>query len=323
MNILWMTRKGERYIGDPFNRHGFEQAVAKITNSRFAGEEWPLHIPNERLEDTVKRVMPDADWIIDFDDNLHVPKPPSLNVAHLVSDLHGKHYYHVGTPEDHIDLLNKAGYRALFLRYTEIHGTPSPVDVYRRTLKPSVYWLPWSYDPHCFQPRQPMIFDVAFIGSTIHSVYPLRRAIWDELTKLGEKYRIFTAEAPQGGTFERLITEHLGGQSYADILSRSHIFIFDCSRFHYPLQKFFEGLGSGCLVMATKPSGAEALGLVDERTYVEINEDNWREKLHYYIENPDEGRKIAMRGSSMAYKYHIHDVRAEQVVGYLDRELDA
>lgn len=316
MNILWMTHKGEHYLGDPINRHGFEQAVAKITNSVFAGEEWPLHVTLERLEATVKRVMPDVDWIIDRDLNLYTPKPPGRNVAHLVSDLHGKHHYSVDTPEGHIDLLNKAGYRALFLRYTEIHGTTAPVDIYRQTLKPSAYWLPWSFDPDMFYPRL-RAHDATFIGCTTSPFYPLRKQMWAELKGLSKKYNTFTAEAPRGKTFELLIKNHLAGDTYADILGRSGIFIFDCSIFRYPLMKFTEGLGSGCLVMATEPSGAGALGLVDEMTYVEIEPNNWRDKLHYYLENPNEGRKIADRGLEMALKYHTHDVRARQFVRYL------
>lgn len=322
MNILWMTHRGERYLGDPLNRHGFEQAVAKITNSVFAGEEWPFHVPGERLEEAVARLMPDVDWVIDMDDNLHIPKPSGLNVAHLVSDLHGKHHYGVVNASGHIDLLNRAGYRALFLRYTEIHGTLYPPDIYRRSLKPSVYWLPWSYDPELFYPRTPRTWDVSFIGETIESVYPLRSSIKAELEKLSGAYSVFSVDAPRGPVFELLITEHFAGRKYANVLGRSHIFIFDSSIFRYPLMKFTEGLGSGCLVMSTEPSGAEALGLMDERTYVKINEGNWRDKLHYYLENPGEAEKFADRGLEMARKYHTHDVRAKQFVRYLEMGLN-
>lgn len=322
MNILWMTRRGERYVGDPITRHGFEQAVEKITNSAFAGEEWPLARPGESLEDTVKRVMPDVDWVVDMDDNLHRSKPLDLNVTHLVSDLHGKYSYGVVTPEGHIDMLNRAGYRALFLRYTELHGTSSPVDIYRRSLNPSVYWLPWSFDPDTFHPRARMRYDAAFIGSTGDKAYPLRNMIQAELTRLSETYRTFTAEAPRGGTFERLNTEKLSDSRYADILGSSNIFIFDSTVWRYAIMKFFECLGSGCLIMTTKPGGAEALGLVDERTYVEINQHNWREKLHYYLKNPGEAKKIADRGLQVARGYHTHDVRAKQFVRYLENELE-
>lgn len=319
MNILWLTRKGEAYVGAPSTRHGFEQAVSEITNSVFTGEEWPLHIPGERMEDTVKRVMPDVDWVIDRDNNLHVTKPQDLNVAHFISDLHGKHHYHVRTPKGHIELLNKAGYKAVFLRYKEIHGTDSPVDVYRISLAARGYWLPWSFAPDRFYQRSPR-YDVAFIGNTNDRVYPLRSDIRAELLHLNDKYHIFTAESPKGKTFERTITGNLAGDSYAKVLGRSRIFIFDCSKYRYPLQKFFEGLASGCLVMATKPMGAEALGLIDGLTYIEITKDDWKEKLHLYLENLDQGKKIADRGLRIAHKYHTHDVRAKQFVRYLENE---
>lgn len=319
MRILWLTRRGEAYVGAPSTRHGFEQAVAKATNSAFAGEEWPLHVSHERMEDTVKRVMPDADWVVDRDLNLHVPKPRGINVAHLVSDLHGKHHYGLTTPEAHIEMLNRAGYRALFLRYTEVHGTSSSPDIYKRTLKPSAYWLPWSFDPTMFHPRGAVEYDATFIGNTSDPVYPLRRPILDELTRLSGRYRTFLAESPRGGTYERLISEHFAGARYAEVLGRSRIFIFDCSRFRYPLQKFTQG--SGTLVMSTRPGGADSLGLVDGVTYVEISEANWKDRLHYYLENPSEAEKIAERWRRVAERQHSHKVRAGQFVRYLEDEL--
>lgn len=323
MRILWLTRKGEDYVGAPSTRHGFEQAVAEITESMFAGEGWPLHMRHERFEATVERVMPDADWIIDRDNDLHTRKPQGLNVGHFISDLHGKHHYMIKTPEGHIDLLNRVGYRAIFMRYTEIHGVPSPVNVYRSSLKPNGYWVPWSFDPDRFYQRTPYRWnDVTSIGNTKRDVYPLRGLIRNELKALSGGHRVFTAESPRGRTYERLIKDNLAGDSYAEVLGSSRIFIFDCSKYRYPLQKFFEGLGSGCLVMATEPGGAKALGLVDGRTYVKIDESNWRHKLHYYLKNPDEADTIAERGLAMALKYHVHDVRAKQFVVYLERELD-
>lgn len=321
MNILWLTHRGERYLGDPLNRHGLEQEMAKITNSIFAGPEWPLHVPGEKIEDTVDRLMPDVDWVIDRDDHLHVPKPAGLNVAVLVSDLHGKHSYNVVNASGHIDLLNRAGYRALFLRYIELHGTRDPVDIYRRTLKPSVYWLPWSYDPGLFYPRTPQTWDATFIGETIESVYPLRTEIKAELESLSGAYAVYAVPAPRGPVFELLISENFGGRKYANVLGRSKIFIFDSSIYRYPLMKFTEAMGSGCLVMSTRPSGADALGLIDGETYIEINESNWREKLYYYLMYPDEALSIADLGRRIAQRHHTHEARARTFKRYLTHEL--
>jgi len=321
MNVLWLTRKGKNYVGAPSTRHGFEVAVAKITKSTFAGKEWPLHIPGEHMEDTVKRLMPDVDWVIDRDNNLLEPKPEGINVAHFISDLHAKHYYDMRTPEGHITMLNNAGYDAIFMRYSEVYGTGSPSDIYKFLL-PSAYWIPWSFDPNRFYPRPLRKYDVAFLGNVNAKVYPLRRLIRDELHQLGDKYKTFTSTSPKGKTFERKISEHLAGDKYADVLGHSAISIFDCSIYRYPLQKFFESLASGCLVVSTKPHGAESLGLIDGLTYVEINKDNWKKQLHYYLENPTEGKKIADRGHKIAHKYHTHEVRAGQFVKCLERELN-
>jgi len=51
---------------------------------------------------------------------------------------------------------------------------------------------------------------------------------------------------------------------------------------------------------------------------VEINVDNWEDKLTYYLENDGERRRIALEGYKMTMKHHTNDVRAAQLVKFLE-----
>lgn len=313
MNVLWLTRKGEDFCCAPRTRHEFEQEVASITHSKFIGQGWEEHIPGESIRDSVNRVMPDVDWVIDRDYNLKEVKPQDLRVGHFISDLHGKQKYRAFRAHQHIKLLNEAGYTAIFMRYTELHGTKEDVDVYKTTLLPSAYWVPWSVNPKRHYPRGKIDYDVACMGTLSPKVYPLRTKMMKEMVTLQDEYRTLSRMAPKGTSFERLADDEYDG-----ILGSIGIHIFDCSKYRYPLQKFFEGMASGCLVMSTRPGGSEKLGFVDEKTYVKVNRYNWKKKLLYYLENPGETKKIADRGRAMVLKYHTHEVRAKQFVRYLE-----
>ncbi len=304
MNVLWLTRKGEDFCCAPRTRHEFEQAVAKITNSVFIGQGWEGYIPGESIMDSVNRVMPDVDWVIDRDNNLLEGKPQEVRVGHFISDLHAKWHYKVSTPQGHIDMLNRVGYKAIFMRYVS--------DVYREKLLPNAYWVPWSVSPDRHYRRQHAMYDAASMGNPSPAFYPLRKLMMEEMARIEDRYRTLWRTAPVGKTFERPKDDE-----YDRILGSTKIHIFDCSVYGYPLQKFFESMASGCLVMSTKPMGAESLGFLDGRTYIEVNEDNWKNNLHYYLMHQGEAKKIADRGMKMVRKYHTHGVRAEQFVRYL------
>ena len=48
---------------DYIHRHFFEQAIGRIADCEWAGHGHELHVPGEDLNDTIRRVMPDADWV--------------------------------------------------------------------------------------------------------------------------------------------------------------------------------------------------------------------------------------------------------------------
>jgi len=114
----------------------------------------------------------------------------------------------------------------------------------------------------------------------------------------------------------------LVGEDYAKTVAQSKIFIFGSSIFRYPLTKYMEGMMSGSLVMADEPWHAEECHFKDGWNYVKINENNWQEKLEYYLKNDRERETIAQRGYETAMKYHTTNIRAKQFIDILKQNAD-
>ena len=321
INILWLTRKGKGLVGAPNTRHEFEQEVAQITNSVFAGQGWGEHREGEPMDEVVKRVMPDADWVMDFDNNLHVRKPRNRNyqVGVFSSDLHGKAYYGITSPLLYADMINKAEYDTVFMRYPYIYGSSYGYKSFINKLTVDKHFLPWSVDTDRFI-QQEKRYDAGFIGA-VGKPYPLRRQIWEGLYYVGRGYKMYKLRSPPGKTFTRkwskLEETHLVGEAYSQRLGETGILIFGCSHFLYPLQKFTQASSAGCLILCNKPSMASPLGFVDGKTYVEVDLHIWEELLQYYLENESETRRIAEAGMKMTRKHHNHRVRAVQFVEML------
>ena len=77
------------------NIHYLEQAVARIAKCEWAGHGHKLHISGEDLNDTIRRIMPDADWVI-IHDRVHarfpqavrIPEKRLCKVAYATADIH-------------------------------------------------------------------------------------------------------------------------------------------------------------------------------------------------------------------------------------------
>lgn len=321
LNLLFLTRNGKGYVGAPNTFYEFEQAVAEKANCVFAGEDWPLYRAQESVDLSVKRVMPDADWVF-MNKNILEKVEESTNrrygVGVFLSDIHGKASHRLGSPSAFRDYLNKLNYDAFFLKYMEAYGFRESPSIFKDTLNGMVFHLPWSVDDRKFIPREKK-HDVTFIGA-ISSTYPLRNSVWDGLESVADKYRVVKEAKPYGKTFERRVSEmnhKYVGENYCKLLGESKIMTFGCSRYRYPVQKYFESPSCGCLVVADKPSSAEQLGFIDEKTYVEANLNNWKEKLLYYLENEYELKRIARAGLKNVLMNHSHERRAEQFLEML------
>lgn len=323
LRILFLRHKGAGYVGAPGTYHGFEQAVAKHADCQWAGKEWPLYRSNESTSMTVKRVMPDADWVIDKDAGFMAPPDRTFRMGHFTSDLHGKSVCGVRTPQGLLALMNRSNYDALFLKYKYIYGENCAPDIFLTSMKVRPVFLPWSMDPEKCCPQEEKSFDVAFLGAR-GGVYPLRNDLWRGLPTICRKHglKLLRKSSPAGSSFKRYIPKlmsegHVVGRRYHATLGTTSILIFGGSKFRYPVQKYFEGMASGCLVMANEPGAADDLHFEDGYNFVDINISNWRDKLLYYSKHRDEAQQIAACGRETILKYHTHEIRAKQFLELL------
>lgn len=322
LRILFLTRKGEGYVGAPQTYHEFEQEVGKIAECKWAGLGWPLYKAYESMDETVQRVMPDCDWVIDNKNTFtKTPKNRSYRVGVFLSDLHGKYSHNILSPSGFCDLVNRCGYDSVFMKYLEIHGTWHDPNLFQRRLKPEIHFLPWSVDTEKFKRGRRKKIDLTFIGNTSGPMYPLRQAIYDNLLHVGRDYKTVRSKSPKGGTFERRVDmlqqNHYVGERYADLLNNTRIMLFGCSQYRYPVQKYFEAAASGCLILANEPSNAKDLGFINSYTYVDINEKEWENTATWCLENWDQVKKIPTYAVKNIARNHTHRVRAREFLEML------
>jgi len=325
MKFLILYPNHSDWPGEGMNYHSFYQALSKVADVKMAGEGYPDYRPNETIDQIVKRLYKDdsPDWVIERDDRFHIPKPKNRDykIGVFISDLHGKHEYSIKDPERFAKLIDHANYDAVFYRYNYIEGTPFESNIHHM-IRAKTYWIPWSVDTKTFYKRLKTNIDITFIGAVYKHVYPMRKDILENLRKIAEGHTVVSRHRPPYRTsIKELIKRgYYVGEKYADLLGRSKIFIFDCSIYRYPIQKFFEGMASGCLVMSNSPTTSSNLGFVDKRTYIEITPENWRKRLRYYLENQDEAQVIAKAGMNITRKFHSHEIRAKQLVKILSKD---
>lgn len=115
----------------------------------------------------------------------------------------------------------------------------------------------------------------------------------------------------------------IGGRrlSYDDYLRKvihSRMFVFDGTIWNYAVPKYYEGMACESLVVATKPKDAEALHFIPDRNFVDVNIDNYMDKIEYYLRETKERERIARRGYLTICKYHTSDIRAKELAMILN-----
>ena len=332
MKILFMTPDGSNDVSWS-NVDYLEKAIGGMVECKWAGVGHKLHRPNENLNATILRVMPDADWVIvnasaqDYIP-LKIPEKRICKAAYLTSDLHHP------SPRQQLHLLNTGNWDAFLMHITKTNvsidkETGTDHDFFINNLNAPILNISFSINPNIFKPIDgPKMYDVAFLGSYTILYYPLRRIIWEKLPQLAErnKWNILMRSRPIGPSFSKkrridLLLEqgHLVGDKYAEALASSKILLFSVIKYRYPVKKYFEGMASGCLVMADTPLNAEELHFIPDWNFVEINEDNWEKKLKYYLKHDAEREVIIRRGYETLMKYHTNDIRAKEIIAFLEK----
>lgn len=332
-NILFMTSNFEDTVCINCYTE-LERAVAKIANCKWAGSGWPLHRINELLSETVRRVMPKVDWVLHYSFeillskmNFRIPSHRKYKVGAYIGDIHR-------VPDRQIKYINKNGWDALLMLYTHLGACVDyrmnrivsiDPEYYLKNVEVPIFHMAPCVNPEKFKPTNgEKDIDILFLGALGLPWYPLRTKIFRELPEVAEKYgwKIVMRQSPPGRSLTRKISalqgKHIVGDRYSNIIARSKLFVFGTSVFKYPLLKFPESMACRTCAVSDVPLTAEKLHLVENQNFVSINERNWVQKLKYYLEHDDEREAIAQQGYETYLKHHTTDIRAQQLVQFLE-----
>lgn len=331
LRVLFLRKRGEFGMGSALTMHQFEIASGKLVDGIWAGDGWPLFKGyGETIHDTVRRLYGNdaPDWVMDRQRREDLNYPRRYYVGSYLTDIHAMRGMGITMkdgPAGVINFVNSIGYDAVFMKATYYCNSEHHPELFLRNLKPVIYFLPYSVDEQMFKPLKKSLI-VAMIGSI--GKRPLRRMFSARLPEFCRQRKLTSLIAPHkiaplpGGIgFDAVRYEGKKGiyvrGSYAKLLGRTRFLVFCSGRRLYPIQKYFEGMASGCVCVADKPSSADELGFVDGVNYVEVTEKSWESKLDYYLQNPSEADKISVNGRKLILKKHTHEIRAREFVEML------
>ena len=180
-------------------------------------------------------------------------------------------------------------------------------------------FCPASVDPYYFRNyNMEKEYDVGFFGSKVLSPskrYADRYSLHQKILKMGLKYTYNKGVQP----YSNGVDHPFYGQNFSKKMNACKIcinapgvdFLGQCNA------KYFYIMASRSLLMAIKPRYAKKYGLVDGRTYVEINENNVVDKIAYYLEHDDERNVIIRNAYDYIMRNHTYMIRAKEFIELL------
>lgn len=314
------------------------EALAKIADVKFYVVPKPLNENDSPLwnaKDIVKEFDPDAIVIgvnntvhrsifnlekvkclkIMFSDDPHnwlERKAKFMNKAKIDIMLmmnYGKYY---GKPENypHWWLHPYKLYPESSPRPPEIYGgRMSIADKYQRQLKYKCKFIffPESVNINFFKDYGfPRTCDVFNSGSHSLTVYPLRSKIYRTLSRRPD---INCCIHPRFAFNNWL--------NYAKAIANSKILITGLGLFHYTSARFTQAMASKTLVLAPQPFDSLDNHFIPDETFVEINENDFVEKVLYYLENETERNRIIHNAYKAVLKYHTCEIRSKELLNII------
>lgn len=336
LRILLTTANSSDFVGAD-TLYYFDQEIARQADCTFSGEGYPLHKEGEHPNDTVKRLYGNdpPDWMY----GMSVPNKRGYRTAGRIIDLHREIDVKVNRINrwnfDHMFFYYRYSPYACKTRDFSDWKEYDP-DYFWDGIKCDKTWLPWSYESSIFYPTdEEPLYDVTLLGDYGMPVYPLRTKLFRALPTFCENRGwklLLRGRIPGNFTLKRktlrrksvilsdpeLRKKHFAGPDYAEVLRRSKVFIFGTSIMKYTVKKWFECMGSRVCVLADRPLMADGVGLKDDYNYIRIDEQNWKDKLQWILENDSERKKVTRRGYELVSKRHTHRVRAGEILKVME-----
>lgn len=163
------------------------------------------------------------------------------------------------------------------------------------------------------------IYDVYLTG-TNPVIYPLR--ILFAYTFFGSPYGVhatFNYNGVNGVADGRAFLY----QKYLDTLNQSKLAMFDGGMFKGAVMKFFECMACNTLVLSDMPYDYKALRFEPNENIVEIDYNNFTEKMVEYVKNESERKRIVKNAMELILKYHTTEERAKQLLAQFEEVVDA
>lgn len=176
------------------------------------------------------------------------------------------------------------------------------------------WWLPHHVNTDIFKEYgKDRRIDYLMMGAVHPIVYPLRSKILAAMQGIPgflyhkhPGYRIFTKN-----------DKAYVHEKYAREIGRAKIFLTCGSRWKYPLAKYYEVLACQTLLLAPVCNELGDLGFIPGIHYVPINEYDFIEKAHYYLNHEEERLAIARQGFAMVHARHSTRKRAQELVAMI------
>jgi len=183
-----------------------------------------------------------------------------------------------------------------------------------------IEWCPFSIDPEIFHDMsQPKIYDVINLGQLTTQNYPFRWRV-EQMLKSQEDIKYYKRSKK---------TQPVWGVDYAKLINQSRIMATDCSTYNFAVQKMFETMACNTLLICNTPRSAKELGFKPGLNYVhwghepkqsiDVDDEMVMNTISYYLDNPDEAAKIALRGHELVHSRHTHDVRMKEFLSILEK----
>jgi len=154
--------------------------------------------------------------------------------------------------------------------------------------------------------------DVYFGGSFSPKYYPFRHTVFNNLPK---EFKCLIKHIKVQNVNEQEWTHQLN--EYIRLLNRAKIVPFGNGIYNYAVKRNYEARACGALVMSPIPRDVEVLHFIPNEDYVEINRNNYIDKIQYYIKHENERNQIIKRGWEIINKHHSTKIRASQLLNYL------